>query len=101
MKMTSLGADIAANGTGTAVEMNTTPFMEDASVLLEIVPTPNFNGTATIEGSDDGTSYSNILQITGTNKGVKKLEVAAQRYYRYTMAGFTAGAADFNILADN
>lgn len=101
MKLITLGEAKAAVAIGAAQEMKVTPFMQKHNVVVMLCPSPNFNGTHLIQTSDDGTNWTTVLTLTGTNQPVKQVEVQLGQYMRENMTAFTAGSCSAFMLADN
>lgn len=98
MKVQVLGESVGATGAGSSVDMSTTPFMDRHSVAGCIDVSPNFDGTYSIQTSDDGSSWTTVMTVTGANQPNKKAEIALKRYVRGNMTAYTAGAASGYLL---
>ena len=102
MKITTLATALAATGAQTAQTMDTTPFIDDVSVVAVISGSQDFVGTIKIEGSDDGgTTYSDILSVTGAADfaNAQFTEIQLKATMRANMTAFTAGTATVQLLA--
>lgn len=99
MQLKTLGEAKAAVAAGTAQQMTDTPFLPGREAIARITVSPNFNGTYKIQGSDDGTTYSDLLTVTGANQPGKEVQVSLKKYMRDNMTAFTAGSASAYLEA--
>lgn len=98
MKSQVLGEGVNAVGVGASVDMSATPFMDRHSVVGCIDVSPDFNGTMTIQHSDDDTTFTTAMTVTGTNQPNKKNSIQLKRYVRRNMTAHTAGSANAYLL---
>lgn len=101
MEMKTLGEALGAAGAAAAQTMNETPFLPGRGCVACIEVSANFNGTIAVEGSDDGTTYTALASVAGTNQPNKKARVAVKKYMRANMTAWTAGTANAYVLGDN
>lgn len=95
-----IGTGVASVTTGTAVDMDTTPFIAGGSAEL-VVDCDAFNGTVVIEGSDDdGDTYSTVATITesGSDRTVRE-QITLNGKMRYDCTARTAGEVDIHVRA--
>jgi hypothetical protein len=94
MKHLSLGSLTSAT-TGSAIELNTTPFMQGNTLLAEIcAPTGAFSGTAKLQSSDDNSTWADIASstLTTTTGGLLHVNIAdAPKYIRLNCTSYTSG----------
>lgn len=85
-----------------AVEMTTYPFMEGRDVEYE-VNCDGFNGTAKIQGSNDGgSSWTDLVTVTEAVSDRSVIgTVTLSRLMRWNCTAYTAGEADCNLRAGN
>lgn len=94
MKHLSLGSLTSAT-TGSAIELNTTPFMQGNTLLAEIyAPAGAFSGTAKLQSSDDNSTWADIASstLTTTTGGLLHVNIAdAPKYIRLNCTSYTSG----------
>jgi len=98
MKLQTLGEDKAAVAVGSSIDMSTTPFLDRHSVVGCIDVSPDFNGTYSIQHSDDDSTWVTALTVTGASKPNKKAGIQLKRYVRENMTAFTAGTASSYLM---
>lgn len=97
MKRQVLVQDGAAVAVGAAVE-GVSPFFEGSSVIADINMI-GLTGTAIIEGSDDGVTYSTLLSsgaVTTQTRAIR-LEVVAKRFMRANVTVRSAGTVTMAV----
>lgn len=102
MNLTTLLSAGAANGNGTAVTLDTTPFVPGQPVIVVISASIDWNGDISVQGSDDdGSSYTDsVAAITGTNaRKARFVQVNARGLMRTVIANFVAGTVDVHLMA--
>jgi hypothetical protein len=103
MKHLSLGSLTSATS-GTAAELNTTPFMQGNTLLAEIfAPAGAFSGTAKLQSSDDNSSWSDISgsTFTTTAGGLLHVNIAdAPKYIRLTCSSYSSGTVKAVLIGD-
>lgn len=94
MKHLSLGSLTSAT-TGSAIELNTTPFMQGNTLLAEIyAPAGAFSGTAKLQSSDDNSTWADIASstLTTTTGGLLHVNIAdAPKYIRLNCTSYASG----------
>lgn len=84
-----------------AVEMTESPFMEGRTVEY-VVDCDGFNGTAKIQGSNDGgDNWTDLVTVTEavSDRSVRG-SVLLYRDMRFNCTSYTAGEADAYLRAD-
>ncbi len=99
MQQTVLGEGLNSVAAETAVEMTTSPFLPHRSAVAKLNVSSNFNGTVKIQGSDDGTTYTDLLTVTGTTQPNKEAQVTLKKYMRANVTAYTAGSANAYLNA--
>lgn len=64
MRLSTLAAALAASGAQSSVEMNTSPLIANSQAVAIFDPSPDFIGTVKIQGSNDDSSYSDLVTYT-------------------------------------
>ncbi len=93
------GLSLAATGAGAAVELNATPFVQGRGAVL-MVDVRGVSGSPTlrVQGSDDGTTWTDLVVHTG-NPPAKMAQVTIPKFLRYNVtAAGTAGTANVYLL---
>jgi hypothetical protein len=100
MKVQSLGeaVNLASVANQTAVNFGLkTPFLAGRKVLatIDYAPDATAAGTSKIQGSEDGTTYVDLL--TSTTLSPKKAMVTCYQYMRYAVTIAGTGAASAHL----
>lgn len=99
MKSQALGSLTSATS-ATAVEMNASPFIQGNSVVA-VLYTPDglFAGAAKLQGSDDGTTYSDISGCTIADAGHTIVNIdSLPKYVKLVCSARTAGTVAAKLL---
>lgn len=95
--VTALGEGLNSVAAATAVEQDTTPAMQNHNVIVEIIPDASFAGTAKVQGSDDNSTWVDLLTVTNT--AGRKASVRNRRYMRANVTARTAGTVSAYLTA--
>ena len=103
MKHLSLGSLTSAT-IGSAIELNTTPFMRGNTLLAEIyAPAGAFSGTAKLQSSDDNSTWADIASstLTTTTGGLLHVNIAdAPKYIRLNCTSYASGTVKAVLIGD-
>ena len=99
MKLYPIGEGVALNAAGAGAAVRATPFVEGREAVA-VVDVRGVGGTPTIrlQGSDDGTTWTDLVVHTG-NPPAKMAQITIPKYLRYNVtAAGTAGTANVYLL---
>lgn len=84
---------------GSTITNNTSPFMEGASVVVMAhALTGAFTGSAKLQESDDGTTWSDISGAVAADAGVDFFQITLKKYIRINCTAYTSGGVSFTML---
>lgn len=94
-------------GTGTAVAAGSTitnnisPFAEGQRVLAAAHSKGGaFVGSATLQDSDNGTTWTDIAGAVAADAGTKFFNITLKKYIRINTTAFTSGSVSFSLLGE-
>ena len=86
--------------TSTAVQLTATPFLPKNSARVQMHSTTGaFSGSAKLQSSDDGSTWSDVSGTTVTGAGVVNVNIASlARYYRLNCTSYTSGSISATLF---
>lgn len=96
VKEIGTGTSVAA---GATVTNDTSPFAAGMRVLVMAHSKgAAFSGSAKLQESDDGTTWSDIAGAVAADAGVDFFNITLKKFIRINTTAFTSGSISFSLL---
>lgn len=96
---TKLIGTATAVAAGSTINNDTSPFMIGQKVtVMAHALTGAFVGSATLQESDNGTTWTDIAGAVTADAGTKFFTVTLKKHIRSNCTAFTSGSASFTLV---